>query len=217
VLELGCGTGRIGVPLTGTGSTYVGIDRSEPMLVRGRRRLKRVGRFVPGALVRGDIRTLPFADRTFRVAVAPYGILQSLLSDRALASALREVARTLEPGGVFGLDLVPDVPQWNEYRRRVSLTGTLGRQGAPVTLVESVRQDRKRRLTIFDQEYVVGRGRARERHCFSLTFRTIGLDGLRGRLERAGFSVTAVLGDYRGGPWDERADAWIVLATRLAS
>ena len=26
--------------------------------------------------------------------------------------------------------------------------------------------------------------------------------------------VTSVLGDYRGGPWDPRADAWIVLARR---
>ena len=35
------------------------------------------------------------------------------------------------------------------------------------------------------------------------------------RLERHGFRVEAVLGDYRGGPWDERADVWIMLARRL--
>ena len=34
------------------------------------------------------------------------------------------------------------------------------------------------------------------------------------RLERAGFAVEAVLGDYRGRPWDERADTWIILARR---
>ena len=28
-------------------------------------------------------------------------------------------------------------------------------------------------------------------------------------------AVEAVLGDYRGGPWDERADVWIMLARRL--
>jgi hypothetical protein len=33
-------------------------------------------------------------------------------------------------------------------------------------------------------------------------------------LERAGFGVDAVLGDYRGRPWDERADVWIILARR---
>jgi hypothetical protein len=35
------------------------------------------------------------------------------------------------------------------------------------------------------------------------------------QLERAGFAVTAVLGDYRGRPWDDRADVWIILARRL--
>jgi hypothetical protein len=34
------------------------------------------------------------------------------------------------------------------------------------------------------------------------------------RLERTGFRVEAVLGDYRGHPWDERADVWIILARR---
>src|ERR687891_375220 len=52
--------------------------------------------------------------------------------------------------GLFAIDLVPDLPRWSEYRRRVSLTGLRGR--TRVTLVESVRQDRKRRLTIFDHE-----------------------------------------------------------------
>jgi hypothetical protein len=34
------------------------------------------------------------------------------------------------------------------------------------------------------------------------------------RLETAGLQVEALLGDYQGGPWDLRADAWIILARR---
>jgi len=34
------------------------------------------------------------------------------------------------------------------------------------------------------------------------------------RLEHAGFYVDAVVGDYRGRPWDERADVWIILAKK---
>jgi hypothetical protein len=36
------------------------------------------------------------------------------------------------------------------------------------------------------------------------------------RLEKAGFEITALLGDYQGGPWDPRAEVWIVLARRPA-
>ena len=32
------------------------------------------------------------------------------------------------------------------------------------------------------------------------------------RLEKAGLEVSALLGDYQGGPWDLRAEVWIILA-----
>jgi hypothetical protein len=34
------------------------------------------------------------------------------------------------------------------------------------------------------------------------------------QLGRAGFQVEAVLGDYQGRAWDERADVWIIMARR---
>jgi hypothetical protein len=37
---------------------------------------------------------------------------------------------------------------------------------------------------------------------------------MTGQLERAGFRVDAVLGDYRGRPWDDRADVWILMAKK---
>jgi hypothetical protein len=35
------------------------------------------------------------------------------------------------------------------------------------------------------------------------------------QLEEAGFRVEAVLGDYQGRAWDERADVWIIMARRV--
>jgi len=81
-------------------------------------------------------------------------------------------------------------------------------------LTETVRQDRARKLTIFDQEFSERRGRARRIHRFSLTFRTLTVPQMVRRLEAAGFEVTALLGDYRGGPWDARAEVWVILARR---
>ncbi|MEZ5287107.1 MAG: class I SAM-dependent methyltransferase [Vicinamibacterales bacterium] len=214
VLELGCGTGRVTLPLARTGAaTVVGIDRSAAMLARGRARIRRA-RVPHVSLVRGDIRAMPFDPGAFDTVIAPYGVLQSLLSDRDLGRTLRAVAGLLPRGGVFGLELVADLPEWREYSRRVTLTGKRGRNGTPITLRESVRQDPWRGLTLFDQEFVEGRGAAARRHQFTLSFRTVSVPAMARRLERAGFSVTALLGDYRGGPWDPRAEVWIVLAER---
>lgn len=217
VLELGCGTGRVSLPLARAGIDVVGIDRSAPMLARARRHIARAARGddQDGALrlVRGDIRALPFTRRRFPMVLAPYGVLQSLTAERDLAATLESVADVIAPGGTFGIDLVPDVPNWREYENRVQLRGRAA-GGAHLTLVESVRQDRRRHLTIFNQTYVERRGVRTREHRFALTFRTLSIRQMTRRLARAGFDVDAVLGDYRGRPWDDRAEVWIILARR---
>ena len=115
VLELGCGTGRITVPLARAGVDIVGIDRSAEMLARGHTRLRRARQ--RAQLVRGDIRALPFRGRPgLRLVMAPYGILQSLTRERDLAATLASVARVLGRGALFGIDLVPDLPRWRSTR-----------------------------------------------------------------------------------------------------
>ena len=215
VLELGCGTGRISAPLGRAGIQLVGLDRSEPMLVRARRRLRRAQLKNP-KLVRGDIRTLPFvAGGPFSLVIAPYGMLQSLLSEQDLQDTLAAVHGALIPGGIFGLELVADLPSWKEYKKRTSLKGWRAKPGGTyVTLVETVRQDRRRRLTIFDQAFTERRGQERRTYRFSLAFRTLTVPQMSERLENKGFEITALLGDYRGGPWDSRADVWIILARK---
>lgn len=214
VLELGCGTGRVTLPVARAGVTVVGVDRSVEMLRRARSRIVRSKRRPRVTLVRGDIRMLPFADGHFALAMAPYGILQSLLRERDLSATLSAVHRVLAPGALFGIDLVPDVPRWEEYSNRVRLKGQRVAGGASITLVESVRHDRAKRLTMFDQSFVERRGRAKTVRQFSLVFRSLPVPQMAKRLNRAGFDVEAVLGDYQGGPWDVRADVWLILARK---
>jgi SAM-dependent methyltransferase len=215
VLELGCGTGRIAVPLGRAGVPVVGIDRSTPMLARARQRVKRGRLERKVRLVRGDIRVLPFPTASpFGLVMAPYGMLQSLLREKDLTATLQAVARVLRPGALFGIDLVADLPNWSEYRRELRLSGWRPGRRSHVTLVESVRQDRKRGLTIFEQQYIERRGRATESKRFDLAFRTVSVPQMLRRVEHAGFRVQAVLGDYDGAAWDPRADVWLIIAER---
>jgi len=211
-LQLGCGTGRLIVPLARAGAPITGIDFSAAMLDKARVRARRLPRDRRPGLVRGDIRALAFSDRTFSLVLAPYGVLQSLTTDADLDATLASVARVMEPGGTFGIDLVPDLPSWQSYRKEMRLRGRLG--GAGIKLVESVRQDRRRGLTIFDEEFIVGTGPRARRHKFSLTFRTLGMAAFLNRLLDAGFSIHAVYGDYRGEVWTRKSDAWVVVARK---
>ena len=232
VLELGCGTGRVTLPLARAGVDIVGLDRSEAMLARATKRIPspesrstRSPRTGSGStrspqpeariphLVRGDIRALPFPGAAFSAVLAPYGVLQSLVRHRDLTATLTSVARILTPGGVFGIDLVPDVANWREYRDRRQFHGRDA--GATITLFETVRRDRRRRLTRFTERFVVRRGRQTREHRFDLVFRTLSMLEMTRLLRRAGFVVTATLGGYLREPWHARADVWILLAKKV--
>src|SRR5437870_4771803 len=101
ILELGCGTGRVTLPVARGGARIIGVDRSEEMLAYARRRAHRA-KLNNLSLVRADIRQLPFQlaepaspkhvgesgpaspksrsdEGGFDLVMAPYGILQSLV------------------------------------------------------------------------------------------------------------------------------------------
>ncbi|HET9704100.1 MAG TPA: methyltransferase domain-containing protein [Vicinamibacterales bacterium] len=214
VLELGCGTGRVAIPVARSGATVVGVDRSATMLERAQARVRRARLGSRVQLIRGDIRQLPFPDATFPLVMAPYGILQSLLDERLLAATLKDVRRVLTRRGTFGLELVADLPAWDEYSNRTTLRGARGPHGKPIALVESVKQDRRKHITRFEQTFVEGRGPSATRKTFRIAFRTLSVPQMVQRLEKAGLEVSALLGDYQGGPWDLRAEVWIILARR---
>jgi ubiquinone/menaquinone biosynthesis C-methylase UbiE len=214
ILELGCGTGRVAIPVARTGATVLGIDRSASMLTRGMSKVRRARLGSRIKLIRGDIRHLPFPEKSFELVMAPYGILQSLLDEKLLVATLKDVNRVLTRNGTFGLELVADLPAWDEYSDRTTFRSQRGPNGKPIALIESVRQDRRKHITRFEQEFVEGRGKSATRRKFTLAFRTLSVPQMVQRLEKAGLEVSALLGDYQGGPWDLRADVWIILARR---
>ena len=211
-LELGCGTGRLLIPLARTGARLVGVDFSADMLERARTRSRALPSARRPGLVRGDIRALPIASASLERVMAPYGVLQSLISDNDLSAAIHEVHRILKPGGRFGIDLVPDLVDWRAYQKQVRFRGTL--RGQPITLVESVRQQRKAGITIFDEDYRLGRGRTATRRRFSLTFKTVPMDAMIAGLEEAGFQIDLVSGSYTGSAWTRDAPVWLIVARR---
>ena len=81
-------------------------------------------------------------------------------------------------------------------------------------LTESVRQDRAKGLTIFDQEDEERRGGTT---AVEALLADVPDDLGRGHAPRSSApasTIDAVLGDYDGGPFDARADVWIILARK---
>ena len=105
-LELGCGTGRLAVPLAALGVTVVGIDASPAML--GLLRAKDA----PGVLgVEADMAAFDVTEHgSFQLAFVAFNTLFGLTEPAALASCFATVARHLAPGGRFAIEcFVPEV------------------------------------------------------------------------------------------------------------
>jgi len=89
VLDACCGTGDFAVEAERRGGRVVGLDFSERMLERARRKSGTI------EWVQGDALALPFADGEFDAATVGFGVRN--LADLELG--LRELHRVLRPGG----------------------------------------------------------------------------------------------------------------------
>jgi demethylmenaquinone methyltransferase/2-methoxy-6-polyprenyl-1,4-benzoquinol methylase len=94
VLDACCGTGDLALAdLRAGAKRVVGLDFSEPMLERARRKSAAVD------WVHGDLLALPFESATFDVATVGFGVRN--VDD--LEEGLRELRRVLRPGGRVGV------------------------------------------------------------------------------------------------------------------
>jgi demethylmenaquinone methyltransferase/2-methoxy-6-polyprenyl-1,4-benzoquinol methylase len=93
VLDACCGTGDLAVAAERRGGQVVGLDFSERMLARARRKSGTI------EWVRGDALALPFGDGTFDAATVGFGVRN--LED--LEGGLRELNRVLAPGGTVAV------------------------------------------------------------------------------------------------------------------
>jgi SAM-dependent methyltransferase len=215
VLDLGCGTGRLMLPLLRDGHVVVGVDRAPAMLVRARARLARLAAPVRrrALLAQGDLRALGFAPR-FAFAVAAFHGIQHLYSDEDLVAGFRSVAATLVPGGWFAFDsFAPDAgflararaadrgKRWSRTRFKHPVTGR------PTVYTESYRHVGQVLTTTFHYQEVDGRGRPRgaERRA-ALRHRLLAPDDVRALLTRAGLALIASWGGFDGQPMDEASE-----------
>jgi ubiquinone/menaquinone biosynthesis C-methylase UbiE len=100
VLDVCCGAGRHLDAMRRHRLDAWGVDLSEPLLRQAAER-----RGLAGRLVRADMRALPF-EAGFDAAVNLFTSFGYFISDAANAAALRQMVRTLRPGGRLLMDLV---------------------------------------------------------------------------------------------------------------
>jgi demethylmenaquinone methyltransferase / 2-methoxy-6-polyprenyl-1,4-benzoquinol methylase len=93
VLDACCGTGELALAARAEGGRVTGLDFSDRMLERARRKSSEI------EWVTGDLLELPFEDASFDAATVGFGVRN--VED--VGRALRELRRVLRPGGQLAI------------------------------------------------------------------------------------------------------------------
>ena len=193
VLDLGCGDGRHSLELARRGFRVTGLDLSEELLERARRRTADEGLDI--TFMRGDMRDPP-ADRAFDLVVNFFTSFGYFREDGENARVLEAISRALRPGGRFLMDylnrayvistLVPSdrrTVEGMEVEQRRWITGDPSKAGGHVRINKQVR---------------IREGGAERSYDESVRMYT--LDELEAMMDRTGLRVTQTFGDFDGCP-----------------
>jgi ubiquinone/menaquinone biosynthesis C-methylase UbiE len=96
ILEVGCGAAQCARWLVGQGADVVAFDISVEQLRIAQQLDARTGTAV--RTVAADATAIPYADNTFDIVCSAFGALPFVAD---AGTALREIARTLKPGGLL--------------------------------------------------------------------------------------------------------------------
>jgi len=219
VLELGCGTGRLLLPLLDAGAVVVGLDREPAMLSLARDRLGLYGERIE--LVEGDMREFSLP-RQFDLVVVGLNTFMHMLTIKDQIATLECAHRHLRPAGLLLLDLanphsvVRDTPMGVvQHRFTKSLPGAPAATVSLCSITEISPAEQLTHTTLFFDELRDETGLL-QRSIAEVTLRLTYRYELEHLLHRAGFSVKNLFGDYDSGPFDDDSERLICVASALA-
>jgi len=219
VLDIGCGTGRVSVPLAEAGYPVVGIDLSDAMLVRARER-------VAGLPIADQIEWIEADIRTFEMpgpaglAIFTYNGFMHFLEQADQLEAMQQMARNLKAGGGLVIDIANPI--------EMAETGSPGQ-----IVLERTFTDDATGQTVMQQS-VVDVDRAGQIMSITWIYDRLADDGQMMRtvipvqlrytsphemtllMQIAGFESVEVYGDYQFNAFEEDSPRLLVVGVKAA-
>ncbi|TVQ87273.1 MAG: class I SAM-dependent methyltransferase [Deltaproteobacteria bacterium] len=212
VLELGCGTGRITLPMARAGARVTAVDQAAAMLERLSDRLVSETQDVRNRveIVRANFLDLGFEQR-FPLVVLPFNTLHHCHTHHDVLALLRGVRRALVPEGRFVLDCyLPDPSLYARdpnarYEERVFVHP---HSGARLQSWEAGSYDA---LTqIHEVRYIYRHPEGQER-TVTLRLRMFYPQELRALLDWGGFRIVHEAEDFEGRPLQAHSLKWVLV------
>ncbi len=219
ILEIGCGTGRVTLPLLRAGFRVTGVDISALSLKKTAEKVAAAEVENLATLVRDDMRTFDLPQKNFALAIIPINTFMHNLSTADQRATLDTVAAHLQPGGIIVVDLYhPHPPALLEADGRVEFAGHVtdaetGRRVQWFSARQLQLDEQIQQVTFFLDE-IDDAGRL-FRHTLDFPMRYLHRFEMTLLLEAAGFAVEEILGDYDQSPFYAESPRMIFVARKV--
>ena len=209
VLEIGCGTGRVTIPMLEAGADITAIDYSQKMLERLESKVGTIDG--PIEIILQDVRTLNLKN-SFNLIIFPYRGFQSLLSVEDQINALTSIRKHLNIEGRLIIDLF--VPTRDLFDQQSDIFYHLIDFENGSREIRSLHHRSKfdhhnqlihTQLSISERE---AEQVTLERYA-NFTLRYLYTDEARYLFKFCGFKIEEITGDYDGTPYNRNSDETI--------
>ena len=214
ILELGAGTGRCAIPMALCGHQVVGVDHDPRMIQIALRRRAAAGLDAR----RLDLRTSDFLKlrlpQRFDWVAAFFNTFLAFTTLSQQDAALQVARRHLKPAGRLWLDIVPphlallSQPRWRDLDPTVFFVPALGTSVVKTTDIDRDRTGQVEHVTYRFRWCDAGGQRHMRKMSFDMTF--FFPRELRMLLERNGFELEHLWGNYDGSPVKQDSPRLIV-------
>ncbi len=217
VLELGCGSGRLALPLAAAGISVTGIDNSPAMLHIARRKIAAESKTIQKriALIQGEMSDFDLEKRFSLIFISHNSFLH--LPPLAQRRCLERAAAHLSADGILLLDLsnplhLAGTP--NDHFVTLERTFLESSTGDVVMQFASNRlfADEQRLQISWWYDRTPADGGAMSRVTAVFDYHYLYLHQMETLLKDAGIPLQAVYGDYDNSPYDETSPRLLILA-----
>ena len=218
ILELGCGTGRILLPLAQAGYTITGLDNSATMLALLRRKLAQEPKTVQNrvTIFPGDMTNFDMENGRFALTIIPYNTLLHL-QPRQVRQTFVCISKHLHGNGRLLIDLVnPFAIAQTPNDRMVTLERTFTDPATGHIVAQFASNwldDDKQQLHItwlYDSSPATGG--TIQRTIAQFDYHYLFPHQLEMLLRQTGFQLQEIWGDYDQSPFDEDSPRLILLS-----
>ncbi len=217
ILELGCGSGRLLLPLAQAGFTVTGVELSTRMLELARLRVEAAGASRQVRLVQGDFERAELGG-PYGLAFCAMNTFMHLLSQRQQLRALHHWRHSLDDRGLLLLDLFnPDVAELAALDGQVQFDRSwIDAETGGTVMKQFIRVAEPALQMIHASmlyDLVLPGGELR-RTTVTYDIRYLWLPEAELLLHRAGYALEDVYGDFDGSGYGSDSPRMILLARR---